>query len=98
MTAHKTGTAIIKATTVDGGFIDECKVVVAKLATGITISNNSLELKTNETATLTATVQPDGAYQEVTWISGNTNIATICQWNGYCSWIGQYICYCYDSG
>ena len=46
--------------------------------TGVTLNQTSLTMKTNQTATLTATVNPsDDAVQDVNWTSSDTNVATI---------------------
>lgn len=46
--------------------------------TGVSLDKATLELYTGDTATLTATVQPDNATnQNVTWQSDNANVATV---------------------
>lgn len=46
--------------------------------TGVTLTPTSLSLYTGDTATLTATVTPDGATNKaVTWQSDNANVATV---------------------
>jgi hypothetical protein len=46
--------------------------------TGISLSNNSLNLKIGDTSNLTATVTPSGAtYKTVLWNSGNNSVATV---------------------
>lgn len=45
--------------------------------TSITLSAVSLNLRTGETATVTATVLPDSANQSVSWSSTNSRVATV---------------------
>ena len=46
--------------------------------TSVTLSESNLPLKTNQTATLTATVNPsDAAVRDVTWASSDTNVARV---------------------
>lgn len=46
--------------------------------TSVTLSESNLSLKTNQTATLTATVNPsDAAVRDVTWASSDTNVARV---------------------
>ncbi|MDO4196064.1 MAG: GLUG motif-containing protein [Prevotellaceae bacterium] len=48
------------------------------LATGITLSNSSITIKPGETATLLASVMPNGTTQKsVTWSSSNQYVATV---------------------
>ena len=46
--------------------------------TSVTLNESNLLLKTNQTATLTATVNPsDAAVRDVTWTSSDTSVATV---------------------
>ena len=81
VTAVAVGTALITATTDDGGKSARCTVTVqAKFVsvTSVTLDKSSLTLKIGETETLTATVNPDNATDKsVTWSSSDTNVATV---------------------
>ena len=80
ITAHKVGTAIITATTTDGSNLTvTCEVTVeATLATSITLDQSAVTLKATETATLTATVQPETTTnKEVVWTSSDNEVASV---------------------
>ena len=47
------------------------------LATGITISPNTLEMNSGSTTQLTAMLTPEGAFGSVTWTSSDENVATV---------------------
>ncbi len=73
------GSATITATTKDGGFTATCKVTVfANHVTGITLSDNSIELGSEQTKTLKAYVTPsDASDSSVKWTSSNSAVATV---------------------
>ena len=76
------GTATITVTTTDGSFTATCTVTVSNpvvAVTGVTLDEETLSLTAGgETATLTATVAPEGATNKaVTWESSNTEVATV---------------------
>ena len=77
VTAVDYGEATVTITTVDGGFTDECKVTVAALVEGVTITPATVELAEGQTVQLSASVSPAGAPQEVEWVSSDKNIATV---------------------
>ena len=78
VTAVATGEAIIKATTVEGGFVAECKVVVTNPLKTITIDQHELSIQLNSQATLVATLTPaDADEQTIVWTSSNMNVATV---------------------
>ncbi|PID88408.1 MAG: hypothetical protein CSB06_00215 [Bacteroidia bacterium] len=83
VTAVSEGTAIIKAYTYDYEKNATCEVTVTKgigtvAVTGVSLSETTKELKVGETATLTATVEPnDATNKNVTWSSSDVNIATV---------------------
>jgi len=55
-----------------------CKKEKEKNVTGVTLEPETLTLYIDETATLTATVQPnDVTHKAVTWASGDQEIATV---------------------
>ena len=76
------GTAIITATTVEGGFTAECTVTVTECvkATSLTLDTAALEFSTceNKTYLLKATVLPENAENKaVTWSSSDTHVVTV---------------------
>jgi uncharacterized repeat protein (TIGR02543 family) len=60
---------------VGGGAAGAVQIAVA--ATGVTLNKTSFTLATGDTETLTATVAPANASQNVTWSSSNTAVATV---------------------
>ena len=80
ITGVKQGSTTITATTADGGLTATCAVTITEptKVTGVSLSNSSLTLKADRTASLTATVSPSDAYNKnVTWSSANTSVATV---------------------
>ena len=76
--AENEGTAIITATTKDGGFTDTCTVSVVQPVTGISLNKTRADLILGETITLNETVYPVGASnKKVKWSSSNTSVATV---------------------
>ena len=77
VTALKLGTATITAKA--GDKTATCEITVeATPVTSITLDRTSVSLRTNETVTLTATVNPDDATDKtVTWSSSNSYVATV---------------------
>lgn len=76
------GTAIITATTVEGGFTAECTVTVTEClkVTSLTLDTAALEFSTceNKTYLLKATVLPEDAENKaVTWSSSDTRVVTV---------------------
>gem|GEM_PF-1734574 len=74
------GNALIIATTEDGDYTATCDVTVRETihVTGITVSPQTLALKTGEMYNLTATVYPNNATnKDVIWSTKNPNIATV---------------------
>ncbi len=93
MRAVAEGSAVITATTADGGLTATCVVTVETVeAETIAVSGVSLD-KTTDSITvgeadrqLTATVSPENATnKEVTWTSDNEAAATVDQAAWYCS-------------
>ena len=80
VTAVGEGEANITATT-SNGETATCEVTVATNVVkveSVTISDTTLSLTEGETATLTATVSPEGATdKKVTWTSSDTSVATV---------------------
>ncbi|MCR5464773.1 MAG: Ig-like domain-containing protein [Bacteroidales bacterium] len=81
VTAVKTGTAKVTATTEDGGKTATCTVTVtdkAVPATGVTLNKTTLKLNVGKSEQLAATVKPsDATNHEVTWSSSKTSVATV---------------------
>lgn len=77
--AKNVGTASINVYPVEfPQFSKSCEITITPATpTGITISSSSLSLGTNKTETLTATVQPAGAPQDVEWRSTDTDIVEV---------------------
>ncbi|MCM1364608.1 MAG: Ig-like domain-containing protein [Faecalibacterium sp.] len=74
------GTAVISAKTKDGTNLSStCTVRVAEKASSVSLNKKSQSLKVGKTATLTATVKTtDGStYNNVSWSSSNTKVATV---------------------
>lgn len=77
VTVVGTGTADITVTTADGGKTATCSIMVTEKRIEITGSNS---VAMGSTATLTASVKPDGMTTPApafTWSSSNTNVATV---------------------
>ncbi|MFZ5429759.1 MAG: Ig-like domain-containing protein, partial [Bacteroidota bacterium] len=78
VTALNGGSAIIYATTEEGGFTDTCSVKVIVRVTGITVNPTKLTIMDGDEAQITATVSPtDATNKIVTWSSSNTKVATV---------------------
>lgn len=72
------GTAIITATTVDGGFSDTCEVTVTQKVEGVTLNKEETSLTIGGSETLVATIVPENATnQNITWASSNESVATV---------------------
>ena len=75
------GTAVITATSVDGGYSDTC-VVTVKASTiavsGLTVSPSNTTLNVGTTSYATATIYPSNATNKnVNWTSNNSSVATV---------------------
>jgi len=83
VTALAVGTAIITATTVDGGKTATCTVTVSGTAvsvSGITLTETTVPLQPGSTHNMHFTIAPPNATnQNVGWSSANTSIATVAQ-------------------
>ena len=80
VTARAPGTAIITATTVDGGFSDSVTITVNKMVpvTGIYIPYNTVALVAGNTYTISATVFPSNASNKnIIWSSNDTSVAAV---------------------
>ncbi len=78
VTAIKTGTAIITATSNDGNASVTCKITVTQPATGLGISKTKMNVDKGATAALKAEVRPANATSKyVTWTSSDRKVATV---------------------
>lgn len=78
VTASGIGSAIITATTVDGGHTANCVVKVLQHVTGLSFEKNSISLKVGEKEQLKVEVKPDNADDKtVTLSSSNKQIASV---------------------
>jgi uncharacterized protein YjdB len=81
VSALKPGTAIITATTRDGGKTATCTVTVERKVipvTGVSVTPTSKTLTEGESFTLVANVQPaDADNKSVTWSSSNASVASV---------------------
>lgn len=77
--AHKSGTAIITATTYDGSVSNSCEIIVSKPVTGVSVEPAEVELKElGKTVLLTAKVQPeDATNKNVSWKSSNESVCIV---------------------
>uniref|UniRef100_UPI00067813FF Ig-like domain-containing protein n=1 Tax=Butyrivibrio sp. LC3010 TaxID=1280680 RepID=UPI00067813FF len=78
--AKKKGSATITATTRDGGFKAEVKVIVkdAIKVTGVKLNKKSKTIKVGKSYTLKATIKPKKAtITDVTWFSSNKKVAKV---------------------
>lgn len=78
------GTAVITASTVDGGFTAQCTVTVSEdkpeivAVENVTLNKTSASLEVGETEQLTATVKPaDAANKSVRWKSNDENVVSV---------------------
>jgi uncharacterized protein YjdB/Leucine-rich repeat (LRR) protein len=79
VTAVGLGTTDIICTAKDGsGVTAKCTVTVVQPVTAITLKSTATSIFIKKTATITATVAPEDAYNSsVTWSSSDTSIATV---------------------
>ncbi len=79
VTAVALGTAVITATTDDGGYTDTCMITVVIPLESISLDKTELTLNKGETDTLTVTYDPEDTTEDktVTWTSSDETIATV---------------------
>ena len=80
--ARQAGSAIITATTVDGGLTATCKVTVKEIGaidvTGISLNKSTTTLFIGKKETLIATIKPSNATDKtVTWDSSDPTVASV---------------------
>ena len=80
VTAVGGGTAVITATSHDGGLKAVCSVTVTVPVTGISLDKTKLSLMPNAAAKLTATINPqDATDRQINWASSNPALVTVDQ-------------------
>ncbi len=80
VTALKSGTAVITATTVDGGHTATCKLTLLQKATSVTVDKTEIKFNRGTTYQLNATVLPEDCYDKsYEWSSADEEIATVDQ-------------------
>lgn len=77
VTAVSAGTAVIAATSNEGGARASCTVHVGITVEGITLNAESLEMHIGGSKVLKATLTPPGATDDLLWTSSNGNVATV---------------------
>lgn len=78
VTALKSGTAKITATTLDGGYTASCTFTLLQRATGLAVSEGEIKVNRGESYKLEATVAPEDCYnREYTWSSADEAIAVV---------------------
>lgn len=81
VTAIKSGTAIIKVTTADGGFLAQSTVTVKEktvVVQGVEISKSTMQMYVGDTDKLTVNVLPsDATNKKVMWKSSDISVATV---------------------
>ena len=80
ITGINAGICKVYATSSDGNeVVGVCKVTVKETvpATGITINSKSVTMLPGQTRTLTARIKPTRSTESVTWVSGDTSVATV---------------------
>ncbi|MBQ7862017.1 MAG: Ig-like domain-containing protein [Clostridia bacterium] len=78
VTALKSGTATITATTVDGNYTAECKLTLLQRATAIVTDKPEVKINRGTTCQLNAEVLPEDCYNKAfKWTSADENIATV---------------------
>jgi uncharacterized protein YjdB len=76
-TGRAAGTAIITATSLEGGFTEHCTVTVVRVATGMTLDKSTLSLSVGESEQLTANLQPSNSTETIEWSSSDPGIVTV---------------------
>ncbi|WP_322044743.1 Ig-like domain-containing protein [Paraburkholderia sp. J67] len=81
VTAIAEGSAVVTATTADGGFVARATITVQPAAiavTGVTLAPTTLTLAPAQSAALTASVQPANATSTtLTWASSDSQVASV---------------------
>ena len=78
LTALADGETYVTVTTLDGRYIDFCKVTIVLAVESITVENEEISLVEEESAAIIATVLPEKAYnKKLTFVSADESIATV---------------------
>ena len=78
VTGVAAGTAVITATTDDGGFTARCTVTVTQGVSGVSLSVKSAKIPVGSSKTLKAVITPSNASEQaVSWYSSDEEIATV---------------------
>ena len=78
LTAKASGTTKITVTTAEGGFKDECEVIVESNVTAIKLSKSELSLAAGEAEDLTVTIEPAGAsIPKIRWYSTDSQVVVV---------------------
>ncbi len=79
ITAHKEGSATLKATTADGEYVATCKVKAIPVeAKGIAFEKTEETIKIGDSCTLFAEIFPSNTtYKDLTWSSSDETVATV---------------------
>ena len=78
VTALRSGTATITATTVDGGYTASCKLTLLQRATAIVTDKPEVKINRGTTCQLNAEVLPEDCYNKAfRWTSADESIATV---------------------
>ncbi len=78
VTANKSGTAVITATTVDGDYTAKCTLTLLQRATSVTVDKTEIKFNRGETYQLNAAVLPEDCYNKAyKWTSADEKIATV---------------------
>ncbi len=80
VTARAAGTAIITATTKDGGYSDSVTITVTKMVavTGIYIADNNISMLAGNTYAISAQIFPSNASNKnIIWESSDTSVAAV---------------------
>ena len=82
------GTAVIRATSDDGGYKAECTVTVQQQVLSVSLNKETLSMYRGDSSRLTALVSPGNAdNRNVTWTTSNSNIVTVDE-NGMINAVG----------
>lgn len=77
VTGLAVGEVIIRAETKEGGYVQECKLVIKSADMSVSLDAKEIYLLRGEQYQLTETVLPTGAAVKGIWYSNNTNVATV---------------------
>lgn len=76
VTAKSAGLAIVTATSING-IVDKKEIIVKQSPKSISINKDITELTIGQTMKLTATIEPNNSVYEASWLTSNSEIATV---------------------